>query len=313
MKFDAHGDILTDIYLETQKGNQNVFRNKHYENYKKGGITHSIFVNWTDPYQQTKVDFDSIFDVAIVDLKKSSDIVTICHSYQELLQARQEEKFGVILGIEGIKYLSQPEEIVTLYQKGVRHIGLTWNEENAYATGLDGLENGLKEDGIKLLKLVQKLGMIIDLSHASPKTFSDVFKHTKGPIVVTHGNAMALCDHRRNYTDEQLIQIKDRNGVIGVCAVPYFISSEKEDQTVEFLAKHIDYIVRKIGIDHVGIGLDVFYYLTPGKTSTGVAGLETLAQANQLFLELEKMGYTKENLSKIAYQNFDRVLKTVLK
>ena len=313
MKFDAHGDILTDIYLETQKGNRDVFRNKHYENYKKGGITHSIFVNWTDPYQQTKVDFDSIFDVAIDDLKKSSDIVTICHSYQELLQARQEEKFGVILGIEGIKYLSQPEEIVALYQKGVRHIGLTWNEENDYATGLDGLENGLKEDGIKLIKLVQKLGMIIDLSHASPKTFSDVFKYTTGPLVVTHGNAKALCDHRRNYTDEQLIQIKDRNGVIGVCAVPYFISSDKEYQTVEFLAKHIDYIVRKIGIDHVGIGLDVFYYLTPGKSSTGVVGLETLAQADQLFLELEKMGYSKEDIAKVAYQNFDRVLKTVLK
>jgi membrane dipeptidase len=313
MKFDAHGDILTDIYLETIKGNQDVFRTKHYLNYKKGGITHSIFVNWTDPYNQTKSDFDRIFDVAIDDLKKSSDIVTICHSYQELLQARQEEKFGVLLGIEGIKYLSQPEEIVTLYQKGVRHIGLTWNEENAYATGLDGLENGLKEAGIKLLNLVQKLGMVIDLSHASPKTFNDVFKHTTGPIVVTHGNAKALCNHRRNYTDEQLMQIKERQGVIGVCAVPYFISSDLENQNVQFLAKHIDYIVKKIGIDYVGIGLDVFYYLTPGKTSTNVKGLETLAHVDNLFIELEKMGYSKEDMSKIAYKNFDRVLETVLK
>jgi membrane dipeptidase len=313
MRFDAHGDILTDIYEETLKGHQDVFRTKHYENYKKGGITHSIFVNWTDPYKQTKEVFDGIFDVAIDAIKASDDIVSICRNYGDLLQSRQENKLGVILGIEGIKYLNKPEDLITLYQKGVRHLGLTWNEENDYATGLDGLENGLKEKGIHLLRIAQKLGMIIDLSHANPKTFDDVFNYTTGPIVVTHGNAKALCDHRRNYTDEQLLQIKARKGVIGVCAVPYFISSEPDNQSVEYLAKHVDYIVKKIGIDHVGMGLDVFYYLTPGKTSTGVKGLETLADAGHLFDVLAKMGYKENDLRKIAYQNFDRVLKTVLK
>jgi membrane dipeptidase len=312
MRFDAHGDILTDIYLESLKGNQDVFRNKHYENYQKGGISHSIFVNWTDPYHQSKTDFDRIFDVAMHDLEGSSDIVKICRSYEDLLKARQEDKFAVILGIEGIKHLSQPEDIITLYQKGIRHVGLTWNEENEYATGLDGLVNGLKDPGKRLLRLIQKLGMIIDLSHASPKTFNDVLTYTKGPIVVTHGNAKALCDHRRNYTDDQLMQIKARKGVIGVCAVPYFISSDPIHQTVEYLAQHVDYIVKKIGIDHVGLGLDVFYYLTPGKTSTGVKGLETLAHAGNLFVELAKLGYNHDDLEKIAYQNFDRVIKAVL-
>jgi len=313
MRFDAHGDILSDIYQEVQQGNKDVFRKKHYENYVKGGITHSIFVNWTDPNKQTKDDFNRIFDVAIEELKNSQDIVTICRSYGDLLKSRQENKFGVFLGIEGIKYLEQPEDIIKLYDRGIRHIGLTWNEENDYATGLDGLEHGLKEKGIKLLQIAQKKGIIVDLAHASPKTFDDVFKYTTGPLVVTHGNAKALCDHRRNYTDEQLMQIKARKGVIGVCAVPYFISSHPEQQTVQYLAKHVDYIVKKIGIDHVGMGLDVFYYLTPGKTSTGVKGLETLADADNLFYELARLGYKENDLRKIAYQNYDRVLKTVLK
>lgn len=313
MRFDAHGDILTDLYQEVLQGNRDVFRKKHLENYRKGGITHSIFVNWTDPYKQNKEDFNRIFDVAIDELKASDDIVSICRSYGDLLKARQENKFGVILGIEGMKYLDQPEDIITLYDKGVRHLGLTWNEENEYATGLDGLEHGLKEKGIKLLKIAQKKGMIIDLAHASPKTFDDVFKYTTGPIVVTHGNAKALCDHRRNYTDEQLMQIKSRKGVIGVCAVPYFISSNPEQQTVEYLAQHVDYLVKKIGIDHVGIGLDVFYYLTKGKTSTDVKGLETLAQTDNLFAALSTLGYNECDLRKIAYQNFDRIVKTILK
>jgi membrane dipeptidase len=312
MIFDAHGDILTDLYEKNIKGEKDTFRNKHYPNYKAAGISHSIFVNWTDPYQGNQEGFNQTFELAIEELKTCSDIVKICHTYKDIELAKQENKLGVILGIESIKFLAKPEDIIALYQKGVRHVGLTWNEENEYATGLDKNTSGLKEQGEKLLKIMQELGMIIDLAHANPQTFNDVMAITKGPIIVSHGNAKALCDHRRNYTDEQLLMLKKRNGVIGVCAVPYFISSEIENQTVDFLAKHIDYIVKLIGIDHVGIGLDVFYYLTEGKSSTGVKGLETIAQAKQLLDRLEQMGYSEQDIKKIAHLNFDRVLKEVL-
>jgi membrane dipeptidase len=313
MIFDAHGDILTDLYEESIKGNKDIFRKKHYALYKKGGITHSIFVNWTDPEQRSKRDFDQIFDIAIKELKKCDDIIKICYNHQDILEAHQQEKLGIILGIEGLKYLNEPEDIIKLYQKGIRHAGLTWNEENAYATGLSETENGLKEKGEKLISIMQELGMVIDLSHANPKTFDDVMNIAKGPIVVSHGNAKALCDHRRNYTDEQLFKIKNTNGVIGICAVPYFISSTPENQNVEYMAKHIDYIVKLIGIDHVGVGLDVFYYLSEGKNSTGVRGLETIAQAKNLFQVLTDMGYQKNEIEKISHLNFDRVLKSVLK
>ena len=281
--------------------------------YQQGGITHSIFVNWTDPYQKTKDDFDQTFKIGIQALKDADDIVKICTSLKDWTDPEDDKTIKVILGIEGLNFLSEPEDIISLYNQGIRHAIITWNEENAYATGVGSMDSGLKEKGRQLLNLMEQLGIIIDLSHANPKTFDDVMASTKGPIIVSHGNAKALCDHRRNYSDDQLLKLKSRGGVIGVCAVPNFISKHPERQNVTYLAKHIDYIVKLIGIDHVGIGMDVFYYLMEGKSSTGVKGLETIQDTKNLLDELESMGYDKKAIDQIAFGNFDRIVRSVLK
>lgn len=313
MLFDAHADILTDIYEENIKGNKNSFKNKHLAHYLKSGITHSIFVNWTDPYNKSSRDFYDCFDVSIKEIKDNCAIFSICLNYHDIIKAEKENKLGVILGIEGVKYLKTPEDMKHFYKMGVRHASLTWNEKNDYGSGISDKEQGLSDKGIELVTIMEELGMMIDLSHANEKTFTDIVKQTKGPVIISHGNAKALCDHPRNYTDQQLTMIKEKNGVIGVCAVAAFISSKKKNQNVYNLAKHIDYIVSLIGIDHVGIGLDVCYYLYKNHTSTGVSGLETIAEVSSLFLTLKNFGYNDESLEKIAHGNFDRVLKMVLK
>ena len=312
MIFDAHGDILTDIYEETKKGNNNSFITKHYPLYLKSGIKQSIFVNWTDPDTKTQDYFNEVFDISIKELKNNSHVLSICHNYDELEKANQEGKLGILLGIEGLKYLEKPEDIISLYDKGIRHAILTWNEENKYAGGVAYPDQGLTDLGKRLLSLMQEHHMIIDLSHANEKSFNEIMDYIKGPLIVSHGNVKALCDHRRNYTDEQLLMVKEHNGVIGVCAVASFISRDKDHQNVSFLAKHIDYIVKKIGIDFVGLGLDVCYYLYEGHHSTTVLGLETIAEANNILTELQKLGYSDEDIDKIAYLNFQRVIKAVL-
>lgn len=265
MIFDAHGDILTDIYDETLKGNLNSFQTKQFPKYLESNITSGIFVNWTDPNKQDKSYFDAVFEVALKELKANSDNISICYKHEDLIQTQNEGKIGVILGIEGLKYLEKPEDIIDLYHKGFRHASLSWNEANSYAGGVSFPEQGLTDKGRKLLQIMQDLHMIIDLSHANPKSFDEIISATKGPIIISHGNVKALCDHPRNYTDEQLLKIKSRNGVVGLCAVANFISKDPELQTVSYLAKHIDYLVKLIGIDHIGLGLDVCYYLSEGK------------------------------------------------
>lgn len=313
MIFDSHGDILTDIYEEVQKGNNDSFLTKHYPKYKKGKITQSIFVNWTDPDHKTKEYFYDVFDVAVNELNKYKDILKICTNHQDLVEAHEDHKLGIILGIEGLKYLDKPEDIIPLYQKGIRHAILTWNEENKYASGVSFPDTGLTDEGRKLISIMEEYHMIIDLSHANLKTFNDIIHYTKGPIIVSHSNAKALCDHRRNLSDEQLLKIKEKNGVVGVCAVANFISSDKDKQTVQYMAKHIDYMVKLIGIDYVGLGLDVCYYLYQNHDSTGVKGLETIEDAYHITNELKELNYSKEDIDKILYKNFNRVIKDILK
>ena len=298
MIFDAHGDILTDIYEEALKGNRNAFMQRHYALYKKAGITHSIFVNWTHPDLNGKY-FNQVFEVGIHALKDIKEHIKICYTYDDMMKAQEEDKMGIIIGVEGLKFLKNPEDIVDLYKLGLRHAILTWNEKNAYGSGAFIEDGGLTDQGKKLIALMESLGIIIDVAHANGQTFQDILQVTQKPVILSHGNARALCDHRRNYTDEQLLMIKEKNGVIGACAVANFISEDKTNQNVDFMAKQIDYMVKLIGIDHVGLGLDVCYYLFDGHKDTNIKGFETIGELNHLIEALRKLGYSDEKLNKI--------------
>jgi membrane dipeptidase len=225
----------------------------------------------------------------------------------------QNKKIGVLLGMEGLSQLKDVNELRHLYDLGFRHASLTWNEVNRYAGGLSSDIDGLTLLGKSLLKEMESLGMIIDLAHANAITFRDILTHTSGPIIISHGNTKVLCNHIRNYTDEQLLQVKDRGGVVGICGIGSFIAEDKEHRTVQTMAKHIDYAVKLLGIDHVGIGFDVCYYLGDSSPNNGVKGFETIADAGNLFEELRKLGYNEEEIHKIKYANFARIVHQILR
>ncbi len=313
MLFDAHGDILTDIYLELKKGNENPFQTRHLELYKKGGITHSIFVNFTQPNEEDSKHFDEIFKTALPYILKNDDIFHICLNSSDMIKSASDGKIGIILGIEGIKFLKDINQLRELYDLGFRHASLTWNEENKYASGLDNPNTrGLTNLGIELLNEMQKMEMIVDLAHSNIKTFFEILENTFGPVIISHGNVHKVCNHKRNYTDIQLLAIKERNGVIGICGIPKFLSDNESDQTVQQMVKHIDYAVNLIGIDHVGLGFDFCYYLNDETTDNHVEGLKTIADVNNIFIELKKLGYSEEEIHKIKFGNFNRVIKEIL-
>lgn len=314
MIFDAHGDILTDMYQEGLNKNKDSFKKRHLELYKKGGVTHSIFVNYTDPYTKDTKLFSKIFENAFIELRNNSDIFKICLNYEDMLISLDENKIGVIVGMEGVMQLEGVKQLRDLYSKGVRHASLTWNEENRYASGLDNPNTrGLTDEGIKILAEMEKLGILIDLAHLNEVSFFDVVNSTSSPLIISHGNTKALCDHRRNYTDKQLLAIKNSNGVIGLCGINKFIAIDKENQNVQYLVKHIDYAVKLIGIDHVGLGFDFCYYLYDNVLDNHVDGLMTIADVPNIFTELKKIGYSDNDIEKIKHLNFERVIKEILK
>lgn len=312
MIFDAHADILTDMYISHKNGLVDSFKERHLELYKKGGITHSIFVNWTYPKTDDKNMFADIFKEGIKELRNNPDIFHIVKEYKDLDIATKEKKIGVIIGMEGVMQLKDLNHLEQLYNNGVRHASLTWNEVNKYASGLDGETEGLTELGIALVRKMESLGMIIDLAHSNSLTFDDILENTTKPIIISHGNTKALCNHRRNYTDEQLQKIKARNGVIGICGIGAFISEDESISSVALMADHIDYAVKLIGIDHVGLGLDICYYLGDGKEDNGVDGFKTIADTSNLTDELTNLGYNKDDIHKIYYSNFARIVKDIL-
>ena len=289
MIFDAHGDILTDMYRQAKRGTKDSFKNRHLDFYKEGGITHSIFVNWTNPKTENKQEFNEIFDAAFKELASNLDIFEICYNAVDMIKSFEKNKIGIILGIEGLSQLESVDHMVELYKQGVRHASLTWNEVNDYGSGLDNLNTkGITKKGKELLAKMEELGMLIDLAHLNEKSFNEVISLTKGPVIISHGNTKALCSHRRNYTDKQLHMIKEKNGVIGICGIMPFISDVEENQNVAYMAKHIDHVVKTIGIDHVGFGFDVCYYLYNDISDNRLEGFKTLADTQNVIVELQK-------------------------
>jgi len=313
MLFDAHGDILTDMYEQSKKGNYDSFKQRHLDAYKKGGITHSIFVNWTNPKTKNNNEFNEIFDSSFDEISRNLDIFKLCLNSTDLITSITENKIGVILGIEGLGQLESVDQIEYLYNQGLRHASLTWNDINKYATGLDDNNTkGISKEGAKLLKKMEKLGMIIDLAHLNQKSFDEVFDIVKGPVIISHGNTKKICSHKRNYTDEQLLKVKERNGVLGICGIAPFISSNVETQTVDEMVNHIDHAVSIMGIDHVGLGLDVCYYLYDNVPDNKVEGFKHISDAGNIIIELKQRNYSDEDIEKIKYKNFFRVIKEVL-
>lgn len=322
MIFDAHGDIWTDVTVKRQKGNKDVFKNFHLGKYNKGQVNGGIFVIWIDPpYDENpKQRALEIIENMSVEITANQDIFKIVKNYGDISEAVDSNRFAIVLGSEGLSYIGKNVDFINaLYLFGVRHATLTWNEENELATGVKGNPNrGLTQYGVEAVKKLEELGMIVDVSHANEKTFWDICETTTKPIIASHSNCKALCKAPRNLTDEQLKAISEKGGVVGLNAFSDFVADEVKDRDIEHLANHVDHMVEVMGIDHVGFGFDFDDYLE-GDTLSAFAegdaktiGFENITKVSKMIELLEKKGYSKEDIEKIKYKNFLRIIKEIL-
>lgn len=316
--FDAHSDIFTDVTIRRLKGEKNVFHNHHAARLKKGNVEGSILVLWVDPphtedYAKRTHEIFSCVRDEIADAKD----FRIVHNYEEMMQAKKDGIIYVFIGVEGMAYANgDPGVIDEYYDFGVRHGMLTWNERNAFGDGaMTGSVAGLTDAGKKALKKMQEKGMIFDVSHLNEAGFRDAAKIATKPIIASHSDARALCDSPRNLTDKQLRAIRDLNGVVGLNAYNGFVNPDPSKATVEDLARHGAHMIDVMGIDHIGCGFDFFEFLggeDPDAYSgdgTSTAGLTSSADIPNLFDAFRKMGMREDEIEKIAYKNFQRIVK----
>lgn len=323
MIFDGHGDIWTDVTLKRSKDKKDIIRNMHLDRFRKGNMIGGIFVIWVDPPYDKNPQARTleIIEHMSTEIMENQDIIKIVKNTKDFDQALSQEKLAVIIGMEGLSGIGDRINLINaLYLFGVRHMSLTWNEENLLATGARGNpDRGLTQKGIEAVKLMEKLGVIIDLSHANDKTFWDIYENTEGIIIASHSNARALCNVARNLSDEQIKAIAEREGLVGLNSFNEFIHLDRDKQDIHHLVNHLDHMVEVAGIDHVGFGFDFFHYL---KTDTidsfvedvniGTKGFETIEKIPDLINILETRGYTKEDIEKISYKNYYRIIREVL-
>ncbi|MEI0565758.1 dipeptidase [Brachyspira pulli] len=317
MIFDAHSDIWTDVAVKTSKGENNIIKKYHYDNLIKGKIGGSIFVIWTEPknYNRALERVREIQDAIKKELEYIDDVILIAKSYDDIIKAQKENKLYIFIGFEGL--ISIDDNISLLdeyYDFGARHASLTWNEENKLATGARGDSNrGLTPLGKKAVKKMQEKGMIVDVSHLNDKSFFDIMDITSAPIIASHSNARALCNSMRNLTDEQLRAIRDVNGVIGYNSYKDFTDENIDKQTLNRAVDHIKYIADKIGIDHIGLGFDYNEYFEDEEVPPAVKGLENASKSYDIIIKLKEAGFNNEEIEKIEYKNFHRIIKEIIK
>lgn len=249
--------------------------------------------------------------------QNNPDHFQIASTSREILSTIHGGKIAAIPTIEGAYSLEEHNAIELLHQYydlGVKAIGFNWNYSNALGEGANRVygdpaktqsHGGLTELGADVAKEMNKLGMVIDVSHMSENTFWDVLEVTDAPIMATHSGINALNHHQRNLTDEQLTALAENGGVIGIVFYPTFLTNEPEAYVTD-IADHIDYAVNLIGIDHVAIGSDF-------DGSDMPADIQDVTDLHKITDELVNRGYSNEDIQKILGKNTFRLLMEVEK
>jgi len=204
--------------------------------------------------------------------------------------------------------------IKKFYDLGARYISLAHNGHSQFSDSNTGeedgiwLHDGLSDKGKEAVTEMNRLGIMIDVSHPSKEAIRQMIEISKAPVIASHSSARNLCNHSRNLDDEQLDWIKQNGGVVQTVAYAGYLRDDISPDlvTVVDLVDHIDYMVEKIGIDHVGISSDF----------DGGGGIQGWSDASETFnvtKELLKRGYSKEEIGKIWSGNLLRVLTEVQK
>lgn len=310
--FDCHYDLLTYIYMN--KNNLKEVK-KHFKKIFKDNITGGIFnlfyMSYAEMEEELGVKKEEI-DI-IENLKEVNNLI----SNYDLVP----KDIKYIYGIEGLDYLEKIEDVDKIYDLGVRSVNIVWNNDNKFGGGAKGDETrGLTDLGVELVKRLVNKKIAIDLSHTNEKTFYDIIdlcnelrNEEKYPIVfVSHSNVKEICNHGRNLSDDQIIKIKELNGIVGVVGVkPFCIQEEKFDKGnkkyQDAYIEHIKCIMDLLGgVDNIAVSTDDMTYY---KINKRYYKHFNVFKQERMKKELENLllsnGFSSKDTENILYKNFN--------
>lgn len=216
------------------------------------------------------------------------------------------DKIGVLLTIEGGSAIEGSlEKLHYAYEKGIRCMTLTWNGNNEICDGVMEGEHGLTDFGKQVVKEMNNLGMIIDVSHLTERGFYNVAELSKVPFMASHSNCKSLCNHKRNLTDEQIKHIINIGGFIGLNLCPDFLA--ENGANITDIIKHAQHILELGGEDVLGFGCD---FDGVDDLPENIDGVQNM---NNVLYEFCKMGYDQNLINKLFYGNLCKYTKQILK
>jgi len=361
---DTHNDIISTCIEKGYKFDSDLTGKTHsdLQRMKKGGLDVQVFSVFCDGEQKNPFQFaNREIDTLYVWVKRNPEKMMMVTSPQELETAVKENKFASMLGVEGGHMIENDlKKLDSLYSRGVRYMTLTWNNNNDWATSaeyesgsqkVDGKvdttsqKKGLSPFGIEVVKRMNQLGMMVDLSHVGEQTFWDVINVSTKPVLVSHSNAYAICPVFRNLKDDQIKAVAKNGGVIDLNFYALFVDSTAQKKYFELLRKRrserdslitsgmtkdqaMSYLEKKYAKDIAAIQPPLSLLFDHMEHIIKIAGIDHVGLGGDfdgisvtpkeltdvtkyplITKELVKRGYSKEDIFKILGGNFIRVFK----
>lgn len=348
---DGHNDVIYEsIFGGKDIGQRLSTGATDLPRLKEGGVDVQVFAVWSDDakwktgaFEHANAQIDALEKMIV----SNAEYIALAKSVRDIDAILKAGKIAALIGVEGGNMIEGSiDNLIKLHERGAKYLTLTWNYNVPWAScaamesgKMDSKAKGLTDHGKAIIRKMNELGMLVDLSHSGEQTFYDVIAVSSKPILVSHSNAYHLCPHFRNLKDEQLEALKKNGGVIGVNFYSGFLDPEYEtrlkriytqqfgenadttlstwkmydklpvdvryevDAPMSKLLDHIDYLVKKVGIEHVAVGSDF------DGIESSPQGLEDVSKFPLLTKGLLERGYNKADIAKIMGQNFLRILK----
>lgn len=354
---DTHNDVISAATMKGMNIENDLSGKTHSDlaRFKKAGVDVQIFSIFCDErfgkdtaFKYANIMIDSLYAIAA----RNPSRMMIVKTPADLQQAIKQKKLAAMMGVEGGHMIEDKmENLDSFFRRGVRYMTLTWNNSTSWSSSamdetadtLNKMRKGLNDFGKQVVRRMNELGMLVDLSHTGEQTFWDAINTSTKPVIASHSSVYALSPVPRNLKDDQIKAIGKNGGVIFVNFYSAFLDSsylrrrdnfykehkpERDSlrilkwpryQIDEWMAKqypetfsqlrpplsilidHIDYIVKMIGVDHVGLGSDFDGIESAPKELDDVTGYPLVTR------ELRKRGYSKKDIRKILGGNFLRV------
>ena len=308
---DLHVDTPSELFYQRKELLENNLA-VDIQKLQKGNSTAQFFAMYIDR-KKTETPFkltNQMIDYFLNEISKNSETISLCNTFEDI----SSDKIGAFLTIEeGSAIEGNIDNISHFKNRGVSLMTLLWNYENELGfpnIKKDFMNEGLKRKGFEAIEEMNKLKMIIDVSHLSDGGFIDVINNSSSPIVASHSNSREITNHSRNLTDSMIKRLADNGGIMGINFANSFIRTKsifKQNNTTKIkdIIKHIKHIRKVGGVDIISLGSDFDGITNPVE-------IKDIGEMPKLREKLLKSKFTENEVDKIFFKNAERIIKDVL-